>query len=64
MPSWKIIRVSQPGGEPAANQPWPQYPPRRQVSIERRGPYTRVILVANKGSAEDATPPVPMPHWA
>jgi len=59
VPHWEIFRVMAPG-EPAANQPWPQQAPRRNVSIQRFGTYTRVVLVAR----EEKPAAVPTQHWA
>lgn len=59
MSDWEILAVARPGQQ-AANEPWPQYAPRRHVSITRLGPYTRVIL----STTEDQTPALAKPEWA
>ena len=53
MQDWILLIVARPGTE-AANQPWPQHAPRRKVTIERLGSYSRVILLA--GEAEPVRP--------
>ena len=50
-------------GQPADNEPWPEYAPRGQVWITRLGAYTRVVLIADE-SATDTTPPISTQRWA
>lgn len=57
MQKWMLLSVARPETE-AANEPLPQHAPRRKVTIERFGTYTRVVLVA-----EDAEPVRPW-TWA
>lgn len=57
MQKWMLLMVARPDSE-AANQPLPQYGPRRKLTIERFGTYTRVVL-----ATEDA-PPVRAWTWA
>ena len=57
MHEWMLLIVARPGTE-AANELLPQSAPRRRVSIERLGTYTRVVLIA-----EDVAPVRPW-IWA
>jgi hypothetical protein len=59
---WECFRVARPG-EPADNEPWPEYAPRGQVWITRLGAYTRVVLLAEEPTT-DAPPPISSQRWA
>jgi hypothetical protein len=60
--NWKLQRVARPG-QPADNEPWPEYAPRGQVWITRLGAYTRVVLLAEEPTT-DVTPPISTQRWA
>jgi hypothetical protein len=62
VPNWELQRVTRPG-EPAENEPWPEYTPRGQVWITRLGSYTRVILLAGDGESA-ASPSISTQRWA
>ena len=49
MQKWMLLSVARPDSE-AANQPLPQYGPRRKLTIERFGTYTRVVLMAEEAA--------------
>ena len=59
--NWEPFRVNRPG-EPAANEAWPEYAPRRQVWITRLGSYTRVIMLAE--SQAQSAPAISSQSWA
>jgi len=61
---WESFRVTRPG-EPADNEPWPDYAPRGQVWITRLGAYTRVVLLADSTDSSTASePPISTQRWA
>jgi hypothetical protein len=60
--NWQLQRVARPG-QPADNEPWPDYTPRGQVWITRLGSHTRVILLAGETEAE-AAPRISSQSWA
>jgi hypothetical protein len=58
---WSIEVVGLQGAA-AANEPWLAFPPRQEITIERLGEYTRIVLTKSELAAN--TPREARPAWA